>query len=336
MKPSERVLNRIKNEPIDKIPNLNIIMMFAAREIGVPYSKYCQNHRLLVEGNIVCAEKYGLDCVTTMSDPVKETSALGGKVIFPEDDVPYVEDFPIKNSQDLLKAHPVNPCDSSRMTESVRAIELYRKKCKDEFAIIGWVEGCMAEAADLHGVNNFLVDLLDDTEFVTALLDLCLEQAILFARDQIKAGADIIGVGDAIASVAGPIMYEEFALPYELKLLKAIRDMGAKTKLHICGNILPFIDLIPSDYCDIIDVDWMVPLEKVAAIHGQKSCISGNYDPVDVLLMGNKKKIAEAVESCARIGGEKYISAAGCEVPRRTPPENLKAVDDTLKNLMMH
>jgi uroporphyrinogen decarboxylase len=73
-----------------------------------------------------------------------------------------------------------------------------------------------------------------------------------------------------------------------------------------------------------------------AAIHGKKSCISGNYDPVDVLLMGNKKKIAEAVESCARIGGEKYISAAGCEVPRRTPPENLKAVDDTLKNLMMH
>jgi MtaA/CmuA family methyltransferase len=210
------------------------------------------------------------------------------------------------------------------------AVDLLKKEVGNEFPIIGWVEGCFAMAADLRGVNDFMMDLYEDTDFTVDLLEICLEQAILFARAQIAAGADIIGVGDAIASVAGPMAYRDLALQYEIRLLKAIREAGGMTKLHICGNTTPFLELLPAEHCDILDLDWMVPMDKAAALFGDITCINGNYDPVAVLLQGNVQDVKNAVRSCIHAGGSKHTSAAGCEVPRHTPPANLTAVYETL------
>jgi uroporphyrinogen decarboxylase len=330
MNAKERMFARLNGKHVDRIPNLNIIMQLAARELGVPYSAYCQDYRLLCEGNILCAQKYHLDCVTIMSDPMKEASAFGAKVVFPHDDVPYAKTNLLENEEDLLKLKTRDPSESERMSQSVLSVEMYKRELGDDMPVIGWVEGCMAEAADLRGVNEFLMDLVSNEEFVTDLLDICLEQGIRYAKAQIEAGADIIGVGDAIASVAGPACYRKFALPYETKLLTAIREMGAKTKLHICGNVTPFLKDLPADCCDILDLDWMVPLDEAAELHGRTCALSGNYNPVTVLLQGSAQTVSEAVISCADVGGPRYMSAAGCEVPKLTPEGNLLAVYDTL------
>ena len=333
MNSKERVFARINNQPVDRIPNLNILMFFAAKEIGVPYADYCQDYRKLVHGNIVCMKKYGIDAVSSISDPMRECADMGMSVVFPEDDVPHEKEFLIQQKSDLLKLKPVPPANGRRMTDRVLAVDLFKKEVGHEFPIIGWVEGCFAMAADLRGVNNFLMDLYEDRDFVVDLLEICLEQAVLFAQAQIEAGADIIGVGDAIASVAGPLAYEDLALEYEIRLLKAIREAGGMTKLHICGNTTPFIDLLPAQHCDILDVDWMVPIDKVTELHGNITCVNGNYDPVSVLLQGSTQDVKNAVKSCLQMGGIKHTSAAGCEIPKHTPPANLMAVHETLCEL---
>jgi uroporphyrinogen decarboxylase len=55
----ERVNARLAGKPVDKIPNLNIFMSIVAREAEVSYREYIQDYRKLVEGNLICAEKYG-------------------------------------------------------------------------------------------------------------------------------------------------------------------------------------------------------------------------------------------------------------------------------------
>ncbi len=332
MNAKERLLARVNGEATDRIPNLNIIMQFAAREIGVPYRVFCQDYRKKVEGNMVCAQKYGIDIVTVMSDPMTEAHDFGTQVVFPEDDVPYPEKNLLEDMGAIKNLRPLKPENGKRMSESINAVMEYKKELGDSYPIAGWVEGCFAEAADLRGVNNFLIDLYEEPEFVRELLDICLEQAILYAKAQIGAGADIIGVGDAIASVAGPNAYRELAGEYERKLLSAIREMGAKTKLHICGNTQPFFEYLPVEVIDILDVDWMVSLGQAAALYGERLSLSGNYDPVDILLQGTPGQIKQAVAKGIREGGERYISAAGCEVPKFTPAENLLAVRDYLEN----
>ncbi len=323
----ERLMGFLAGEKTDRIPNLNIIMQFAAREIGVSYGEYCTDYKKLAQGNIVCAQKYGIDCVTVMSDPMREAHDYGTDVVFPEDDVPYPRTNLLADKAALKNLKVTKPEDGRRMSENVETVAYYKRELGDEYPVFGWVEGCFAEAADLRGVNEFLMDIMDDETFVTELLELCLEQAIVYARAQVEAGADIIGVGDAISSVAGPHMYKALAGGYQRRLLKAIRDMGAKTKLHICGNTTPFLEQIPFEYVDIFDVDWMVPLQRAAELAAGKGMVCGNYDPVAVLLQGTTDDIALAVRNCAKLGG---ISAAGCEVPKFTPVENLLAVHQTL------
>ena len=330
----ERLFACIDGKPVDRTPNTNIIMTLAAKEMGVKYSDYVTDHRLLVDGNIAIAEKYGLDLVTVMSDPMHEAHDVGVDVVFPEDDVPYPRCNLINCAEDVLKLKTVKPEDGERMSESVKAVELYRKKLGDSYPVCGWVEGCFAEAADLMGVNEFLMELMDEEGYADDLLEFCLEQAVLYAKAQVDAGADIIGVGDAIASVAGPYLYEDKAVVFETRLFRAIKDMGARIKLHICGNITPFIDKIPTDLIDILDVDWMNPIEKAAEACRGKCAFSGNYDPVGVLLQSDPAAISDTVEKLIRANSaERYITSAGCEVPKDTPEENLMAVSETVKRM---
>ncbi len=67
---------------VDKIPNLNILMLFAAKFIGVPYKKYVTDYGYLVEGNIKSCDKFGIDVLSTISDPFRETFDFGANVTF--------------------------------------------------------------------------------------------------------------------------------------------------------------------------------------------------------------------------------------------------------------
>ena len=46
---------------------------------------------------------------------------------------------------------------------------------KGKYSILGWVEGPAAEAADLRGVANFLMDLYDDPAFCHELMGLLVD-----------------------------------------------------------------------------------------------------------------------------------------------------------------
>ncbi|MBK8420662.1 MAG: hypothetical protein IPL17_17920 [Anaerolineales bacterium] len=110
-----------------------------------------------------------------------------------------------------------------------------REKVGDEVPVMGWVEGALAEACDLRGMTNVMIDLGRHPAWLKELLEKCVEIAIAFAS-QIDAGAHIIGLGDAVASQISPRMYREFALPYEQRIFEAVKAKGGIPRLHICGK----------------------------------------------------------------------------------------------------
>ena len=61
--------------------------------------------------------------------------------------------------------------------------------------------------------------------------------ALITRQAQIAAGADTIGIGDAIASQVSPDIYDRLIQPREKKLVRAIQAAGGLVRLHICGNI---------------------------------------------------------------------------------------------------
>ena len=328
MNSKERIDRLLNGQDIDRNPVTPILMAFAARFIGKTYREYYLDYRVLVESYICCWKHFPFDMVMTISDPFRETEGFGAFFHYPDDGIPVMNEQFLKSLEDadLRFLQKPDPYQAKRMKDRLLAVETFRREVGGEVPILGWVEGPFAEAADLRGVQNLMMDIIDQPEQVLTLLKFVVEVEKSFAREQIKAGADIIGVGDAAASLLSPGLYQEFVLPFEQELFKHIHQAGARVKLHICGNTSRLLPLMAQSGADIIDLDSMVSLKKAREYFGTQICICGNVDPVGIMLEGKPEEVREASLRCIEEAGMPFILSAGCEIPVATPHENLLAL----------
>jgi MtaA/CmuA family methyltransferase len=324
MNSMERFKSRLKGGPVDRPPNFDIFMTFACHYIHQPLSRYYQDHRVLCDANMAVQEAFGIDIVQAISDPYREAADFGLKVTFPEDNLPLAEKPLLIELSDVKRMANPTP-DSGRMSDRVAAVAMFHNEVGGEIPVMGWVEGALAEAADIRGVSRVLMDLYDNTDWLVDLLERIVEVEIAFAKAQAAAGADIIGLGDAIASQISTKMYRRFALPYEKRIFDTVHEMGALARLHICGNTSHILTDMLETGADIIDLDWMVDFDHAAKTYSGKAAACGNFNPVSIMLQGTPQEVYDATLQCLAADPERIISAAGCEIPDRTPPANLLA-----------
>jgi len=328
MNSRERVLAHLAGRPVDRLPLMPITMMFACVQAGARYRDYCTDYRVMVEGQIRTAETFGFDYVNTMSDPAREAADCGAAVeYFDNQPVAIVEERALLADKTRLASLKVpDPLGGGRMTNSLKGLALYQERVGKDKIIEGWVEGPIAEAADLRGINALMLDFYDDPAFVRDLFAFVVGMELRFAREQIKAGADIIGVGDAAASLVGPQIYYEFVWPWEKRLVDGIHALGGKVRLHICGNTRRILEGMGKLGCDIVDLDSLAPISEARQKMGPDTVLLGNLNPVAVLRNGNPAGVTAAVAECHQQSGPRFIVGAGCEIPRDTPIENLRAL----------
>jgi MtaA/CmuA family methyltransferase len=310
---------------VDRLPSMPITMMFAADQAGVEYRAYASDYRALVEAQLKVAEKFDFDHVSCISDPAREAADCGGSVEwFPNQPPAIVEtEARLLDKTELARLKIPDPLGGGRMHDRVKAAALFREKVGGQRLIEGWIEGPCAQAADLRGINNLMTDFFDDPIFVRDLFGFAVELELRFARAQIEAGVDIVGVGDAAASLVGPDLYEEFVWPFEKKMVEAIHAMGSKVRLHICGNTRRILGGMGRLGCEIVDLDYPAPLSEARAQMGSSQVLLGNLHPVQVVRDGTPESIQANLAECFSQAGPRYIVGAGCEIPRGTPDENL-------------
>lgn len=320
----------IDGRPADCLPFMPITMMFASDRLGVKYGQYTQDHRVLVEAQCRVAEEFDFDYVSAISDPAREAGDCGAAVEFFEDQPPAIIEHKalLADAAKLVQLKIPDPCAGGRMLDRVKAIELFKQRIGGQKFIEGWIEGPCAEGADLRGINSLMLDVIDEPAFVRDLFDFCVELGLTFAKAQVAAGADLIGVGDAAASLVGPQVYEELVWPYEKKLIDGLHAMGARVRLHICGNTRDLLEKMGQLGCEIVDLDYPVPVSKARAEMGPQQVLLGNIEPAGVLRNGAPEEVFKAIEECHRQAGQRYIVGAGCEVCRDTPPENVRAMHE--------
>ena len=312
----------------DRLPFMPITMMFAADRIGAKYSRYAKDHRVMAEAQLRVAEEFDIDSVSTISDPAREASDYGAEVEWFDDQPPaLIETHSLLSDRDGLRTlRRIDPLGGGRMHDRLQGVELLRRSVGNEKAVEGWVEGPCAEGADLRGINRLMLDFHDAPEFVHELFSFLIANALECARAQLAAGADYIGVGDAAASLVGPRIYEAFVWPYEKKLVDGIHAAGGRVRLHICGSIRRILERVAKLGCEMVDIDYPVPMLEARARMGPEQVLAGNLDPVSTVRNGTPASIVAALDECWSAAGPKYIVGAGCEIVRDTPDENLRAM----------
>ena len=270
----DRILATFGGSTVDSLPLMPITMMFAADQIGVPYGQYAADHRVLVEAQLYTAEKFDFDHVSCISDPAREAADCGATIHYFDNQPPAVDETKslLADKSVLAALEAPDPLGGGRMYDRVQAASLFRHRVGGQRLIEGWIEGPCAEAADLRGINRLMTDFYDDPAFVRDLFDFTLALGLEFARAQVDAGVDLIGVGDAAASLVGPQIYEEFVRPHEQKLIDGLHAMGTRVRMHICGNIRRILPGVGSLGCEMVDIDSMVPLDRRGRRWGPQPC----------------------------------------------------------------
>jgi uroporphyrinogen decarboxylase len=257
-----------------------ILMHFAARFNNTTYGKFASDYKVLVESNIRSMEYFDTDMVSLISDPYRETSAFGAKIEYLNEGVPRCLGQIVKTMDDarILPYPDVYKCE--RTLDRINGADYYQKLLKGTVPISGWIEGPLAEACDLAGVSEMLINLMTDPDFSNILMDKCMITAKDFAKAQIDAGCDLIGIGDAICSQIDKDSYDLYLKDRHRELIAFIHECGASVKLHICGNVTHLLESLKELNADIVDLDWQVDIDNAREILGKVVVLGGNINPV--------------------------------------------------------
>jgi MtaA/CmuA family methyltransferase len=329
----ERTISFINRKPVDRPPFHPIIMRWAAKYAGVKYREFCTDPVTKCRAMTRCAKDFNIDWVTVMSDPWAEASAFGIEVEYPEDSLPVDKGGHPESAEAASRLLKYNPLDNKRCSGRIKEIDEYVKQLNNEYFIVGWVEGAIAEYIDLRGATEGSMDFFLDPVSMQKTLDVIVESAKEFITLQVRAGAHCIGIGDSFCSQIGPSLYKNFAFERERYMVNHIHSLGAIAKLHICGNTSAILPDMIATGADIIDIDHLVPSMKgYADLLSPHQVFSGKADPISIIENGSPDEIRRVVTEDFRMANGRCIISAGCEITPGTSIENMNAFSFSARN----
>ena len=328
----QRFYDYIGGKNVDRVPNFNIAIHFAAKFAGIPFGHFCTDYRKLVDANLKTSEAFRFDVLNLMCDPYREVADFGGVFEYSDNCMPkYVLPF-LKCREDINRLKAFDPSEKKRSLDRLEAIALAKKLAGDEYVIYGEIDGPLAVGVLLRGMADFFVDMIDEPDFIREIFEIVTEVNIRTIKAQKQAGAEMIVMGEAAASQISARMYKELVFEYDKRVIDAIKQEGMIPRLHICGNNTHLLEYFPKLGVKIVDLDWMVDIDYALKVFDDDMFISGNIDPVSVYLQGDRQLVSEKVLQLLNRRDKRIIVSSGCEIAENAPYENVFEQYSALKD----
>ncbi len=330
----ERVRRAIAGETPDRVPVIPLIIHMTMKLSGVRYDRYAQDPRLLRDTQIRAWQTFGYDGFHVTSDNWILPSALGCPIQFFADQPPVAASRVLAESKDLsLLTRPQSgvegrmgfKVEATRLTAEAVGDRCYLKTCFDQ--------GPFSLATAVRGIERLFLDCYDDPQFVFDLLEICTDAVIKFARACGQAGCHALTFGDSTAGLLNVKLFEQFAYPFEKQVIDALSDLDMPVFLHICGDTSHIIDLMAATGAPALEIDYQNDIAFYREKTGGQICLQGNIEPSGMLFQGTAEEVRDACRRAIEQGkpGSRFILSSGCEVPRDTPVENLRAMVEAAK-----
>lgn len=285
-------------------------------------------------------EAYGVDGVILFSDILTPLPAMGVDFAISEGGSIAIE--PIRTREALDKMLRINV--ETACPYVGRVLSDLRREVGGRATVLGFVglpftlatylvegkTGTASGFAEVRALRETDPDLLKD------ILSLLADNIGDYACYQIDSGAQVIQVFDSWAGHLDDASYEEFALPYQRRVVDAIKSRHAATPVIIYmapdthsrqGQRLAHL---AQTGADIISVDHTIDLAEARRIVPDHIGLQGNLDPA-LLRDGPLDKIKEETERILRIaGGKHHIMNLGHGIEADTPETHAKFFVDTV------
>jgi uroporphyrinogen decarboxylase len=334
----ERTMAALRGNPHDKTPVMLHNFMMAAREANISMGSFRENPKLIAQAFIHAVEKYDYDAILVDVDTVTLAGSLGVPVDFPEKEPAPTSGALLDSLEDLNKLQRPKVENYRYIQNWLEAVRLLRQHFGNEILIRGNCDQApFSLASMLRGANNLMLDFyLAEPQRIIELLEYCTEATCQFIRLMSQAGAHMLSNGDSVASpeMISPEQYEEFALPYEKRVIEVAHQQGLPYALHICGNTDMILERMLKSNADAFEIDYKTDNKKAFDILYNQATFIGNIDPSGVIALGTpdlvRRKTTELLDIFSTTN--RFILNSGCAIPAITPEENIFALIETARN----
>jgi uroporphyrinogen decarboxylase len=321
----ERVKATFRRKEVDRLPFYPIVSGLSAGLVGITMEEYYRDLAKMVEAQIRLYEELKQDVVVLMADLFMEVDAMGAEVEFPEDDVPRLKSYLLKDKAALGSLVMPEPEKSGRLPAYLEAC----RKGADaitESAVGGVICGPWTLATNLRGAQDLIIDTVEDPEFVHELMRMT--TGITKSFGEAVAGTRVgLSLSEAPASLSliSPKIFNKFVLPYLKDIISYLGEKRTAVTLHICGFIDPIMEDIVSSGAIAVSMDQPSSLDKMLTACGSRCAVIGNVS-TGVFINGTRQEIESEVRRCLDVGKERggYILCTGCEISPKGDIDRVK------------
>jgi len=325
MKGLELIKKAFALQPLERVPWVPFVGVHGGFLTGVDAEKYLKSADHVVNGVSKAIEEYNPDGVPVVFDLQMEAEILGCELRWAPHNPPAVVSHPLAQGKKLADLKIPEVTDG-RIPVVVEATKILREKYP-EVALYGLITGPFTLALHLMGTDIFM-KLFEEPETVNEVMEFCTKVGLKMSEYLINAGCDVIAVVDPMTSQIDPLTFETFVTPFATQIFDFVREKKKLSSFFVCGHAQQNIEAMCDCKPDNVSIDENIPLDYVKEIALKKGIsFGGNLKLTVVLLMGSRDDCLEHALECLDMGGKTgFILAPGCDLPRETPPENLKAV----------
>ncbi len=152
---------------------------------------------------------------------------------------------------------------------------------------------------------------------------------INYLRMQVACGAQAVQLFDSWAGLLDPATYRRFALPAVQKVMAGIADLKVP-RIYFANDAQALLPTIREVDCEVLGVDWRMPLPDVRRLTSDRFVLQGNLDPA-VLFAGPDVVREHARAILQANGGKRHIMNLGHGIMPETPIDSVQALIDATR-----
>jgi len=268
------------------------------------------------------AKQFEPDAIFLMMDLAVLANALGLPVRFPLEESPTVEYPLVKQLTDLYRFLPLDPLKDGLVMAFIETMKFMNRTI--DIPKGAYVIGPFTLAGLLMGATEVAVATIKDPGLVIGVLEFCTGMISRYAQALVAAGADIIAILEPTAVMLSPGAFWKFSGQFVKRVIEQISVIPI---LHICGNTTHLISSMVRTNAQILSLDSLVDLPVIARSVPESVSISGNIDPVQVMLQGTPAQVRRETSRLLEQMDPypNFILSTGCDLPPETPLKNIEA-----------
>lgn len=248
----------------------------------------------------------------------------------------HVIEAPVKTRSDLEKIPFLLPSPEEAF---IGDIPLIRDAIGDRGVVtVRATQGVDQHLMDSLGVQNALMMYYDDRELLKELLRIFQDYHRAIIKRVLEQGIEIIyepwynlGIGTGWS----PQQFRDLCYPLLKENVELIHSYGSYVNFYDDGKLDGVLEFLAEAGVDIVETLAPPPLGDIDLAStkkriGEKVCLKGHIDQINLICFGKPEEIREAVrcaiETAAPGGG--FIIGTADSIRAESPPENVRAYYD--------